>query len=192
MYVVVQRPLADGEAVGVRGDDVVQRLAVPHPPGKQGRQLPPLLLGDGCALSARRKGALVGLLCVGRDVEPLVEHAGPLLAAAVAHVGGLVEAGAGQLHELVADGVAFRAGAAFRPAHGMDALCAQVFPVALASVDAAVRDTPLRALVAGDAAGQDLPHDGASRLLQGSGDCAEPPVRTQAVPCLGTVRQGQM
>ena len=58
--------------------------------------------------------------------------------------------------------------------------------------DAPVRDTPLRALVAGDAVGQDLPHDGASRLLQGSGDCAEPPVRTQAVLCLGTVGQGQM
>ena len=92
----------------------------------------------------------------------------------------------------MADGVAFRAGAAFHPAHGMDALCAQVFPVALASVDAPVRDTALRALVAGDAVGQDLPHDGASSLLQGSGDCAEPPVRTQAVLYLGTVRQGQM
>ena len=70
--------------------------------------------------------------------------------------------------------------------------CAQVFPVALAAGDAPVRDIALRALVAGDAMGQDLPHDDASRLLQGSGDCAEPPVRTQAVPCLGTVGQGQM
>ena len=69
--------------------------------------------------------------------------------------------------------------------------CAQVFPVALAAGDAPVRDIALRALVAGDAMGQDLPHDGASRLLQGSGDCAEPPVRTQTVPCLGTVGQGQ-
>ena len=88
----------------------------------------------------------------------------------------------------MADEVAFRAGAAFHPAHGTDALRAQVFPVALAAVDAAVRDTAPSALVAGDAVGQDLPHDGASRLLQGSGDCAEPPVRTQAVPCLGTVQ----
>ena len=70
--------------------------------------------------------------------------------------------------------------------------CAQVFPVALAAGDASVRDMALSALVAGDAVGQDLPHDGASRLLQGSGDCAELPVRTQAVPCLGTVGQGQM
>ncbi len=70
--------------------------------------------------------------------------------------------------------------------------CAQVFPVALAAGDAPVRDIALRALVAGDAMGQDLPHDGASRLLQGSGDCAEPPVQTQAIPCLGTGRQGQM
>lgn len=31
------------------------------------------------------------------------------------------------------------------------------------------------ALVAGDAVGQDLQHDGASLLLQGSGDCATPP-----------------
>lgn len=49
------------------------------------------------------------------------------------------------------------------------------------------------ALVAGDAVGQDLQHDGASLLLQGSGDCATPPpVRTQAVLYLGTVGQGQM
>ena len=52
--------------------------------------------------------------------------------------------------------------------------CAQVFPVALAAGDALVRDIALRALVAGDAMGQDLPHDGASRLLQESGDCAPP------------------
>ena len=90
------------------------------------------------------------------------------------------------------DGVAFRAGAAFHPAHGTDALRAQVFPVALAAVDASVRDTALRALVTGDAVGQDLPHDGASRLLQGSGDCTDPPVRTQAVLYLRTVSQGQM
>ena len=70
--------------------------------------------------------------------------------------------------------------------------CAQVFPVALAAGDAPVRDIALRALVAGDAMGQDLPHDGASRLLQGSVDCAEPPVRTQAVLYLGTIGQGQM
>ena len=70
--------------------------------------------------------------------------------------------------------------------------CAQVFPVALAAGDAPVRDIALRALVTGDAMGQDLPHDGASRLLQGSGDCAELPVRTQAVLYLGTVGQGQM
>ena len=92
----------------------------------------------------------------------------------------------------MADGVAFRAEAAFHPAHGTDApLRAQVFPVALAAVDALVRDTALRALGAGDAVGQDLQHDGASRLLQGPGDCAEPPVRTQAVPYIGTVGQGQ-
>ena len=36
VYVVVQRPLADGEAVGVRGDDVVQRLALSHPPPQAG------------------------------------------------------------------------------------------------------------------------------------------------------------
>ena len=52
--------------------------------------------------------------------------------------------------------------------------CAQVFPVALAAGDAPVRDMALSALVAGDTVGQDLPHDGASRLLQGSGDCAPP------------------
>ena len=69
--------------------------------------------------------------------------------------------------------------------------CAQVFPVALAAGDAPVRGIALRALVAGDAMGQDLQHDGASRLLQGSGDCAELQVRTQVVPCLGTVGQGQ-
>ena len=41
--------------------------------------------------------------------------------------------------------------------------------------DAPVRDMAIRALVAGDAVGQDLPYDGASRLLQGSGDCARRP-----------------
>ena len=60
--------------------------------------------------------------------------------------------------------------------------CAQVFPVALAAGDAPVRDIALRALVAGDAMGQDLPHDGASRLLQRSGDYVPPRFERRPFP----------
>ena len=75
-----------------------------------------------------------------------------------------------------------RAGVALDSAYMGRPHCAQVFPVALAAGDAPVRDIALRALVAGDAMGQDLPHDGASRLLQRSGDYVPPRFERRPFP----------